>query len=238
MLESYDATGLYTYANSNEAARYASLHQQSIEARNKTWQARSTVRTLRPGTRFALTQSPIEAGETYTGDPHAPEYVVLNVRSIGINNLPKRAVESLAEVLGDIPSVLHDCLQQLSEASNNSAHQYNAFNAQQDFNSTNTLQNQHNTSPNPSVEHALKRGYANAFEAIRADIVWRPVLDDATGVRHNPKPTMLGSQSAIVIGATGNDEAVQNNGGDEIHCDRLGRIKIRLHWQGQSQSSS
>ena len=231
MLESYDSTGIYTYANSSEASRYASLHQQSQEARNKTWQARSTVRSLRPGTRFNLTQSPIEAGETYTGDPLAPEYVVLNVQSIGINNLPKQATESLTEIFGDIPSLLQESLQQLSIISNNSDVLTNRFNAQQGKAENSTPQTNHL----PSIEHAIKLGYANAFDAIRADIPWRPILQDDTGLRHNSKPTALGSQTAIVIGATGNDEAAQDNGNSELYCDRLGRIKIRFHWQGQGE---
>ncbi len=44
----------------------------------------------------------------------------------------------------------------------------------------------------------------------------------------HPKPTAHGSQSAIVVGVDGGSSA---NGADEIYCDRLGRVRIRFHWQ-------
>jgi hypothetical protein len=37
-----------------------------------------------------------------------------------------------------------------------------------------------------------------------------------------------------VIGADGND---QPNGADELHCDRLGRVRIRYHWQDSGNAT-
>jgi type VI secretion system secreted protein VgrG len=42
------------------------------------------------------------------------------------------------------------------------------------------------------------------------------------------KPSAFGTQSAIVVGADGSDSP---NGADELYCDRLGRVRIRFHWQ-------
>jgi type VI secretion system secreted protein VgrG len=53
--------------------------------------------------------------------------------------------------------------------------------------------------------------YLNAFTAVEAGRPWRPPL--------RPRPR-LGIQTATVTGP----------GGDEIHVDRHGRIKVRLHW--------
>ena len=80
------------------------------------------------------------------------------------------------------------------------------------------------------IEQAKKLGYANHFEAIRADIPWRPVHAHNDSPRHNARPTTHGSQTAIVVGADGEASA---NGANEIYCDRLGRVRIRFHWQGQ-----
>jgi uncharacterized protein involved in type VI secretion and phage assembly len=55
------------------------------------------------------------------------------------------------------------------------------------------------------------------------DVIWRP---EAPG--SHLKPTAFGAQSAIVIGADGSDAS---NGADELYCDRLGRVRIRFHWQ-------
>jgi type VI secretion system secreted protein VgrG len=105
-LESYDTRGPYAYASADDAQRYVRLQMESMEASRQRWQARSTVRTLRPGTRFTLTQGPL--------DRHAdaaPVYNVLRVVSVGINNLPTKATESLAELFGSIPELLEDCMQ-------------------------------------------------------------------------------------------------------------------------------
>jgi uncharacterized protein involved in type VI secretion and phage assembly len=50
--------GQYAYAIAGEAEHYARLRIEAMEAANQRWQTRSTVRTLRPGTRFSLTQGP------------------------------------------------------------------------------------------------------------------------------------------------------------------------------------
>lgn len=77
-----------------------------------------------------------------------------------------------------------------------------------------------------AIERALKSGYANCFEAIPGDVPWRPVLllDDAD----LSKPSAFGTQTAIVVGADGNDSPT---GANELYCDRLGRVRIRFHWQ-------
>ncbi len=70
---------------------------------------------------------------------------------------------------------------------------------------------------------AAASGYGNHFEAQRASVPWRPLLADGTGQRLNPKPSAQGPLTATVVGA----------GGQEIHMDALGRIRIRFDFQGQ-----
>jgi type VI secretion system secreted protein VgrG len=79
---------------------------------------------------------------------------------------------------------------------------------------------------------AKHTGYANRFTAIRADIVWRPALFDDAGIHLNPRPTVPGSQTAIVVGPDG---SVANAG--TVHTDALGRIRIRYHWQTDDTST-
>ncbi len=64
-------------------------------------------------------------------------------------------------------------------------------------------------------------------------MIWRPQLQDSDG-RSHPKPTASGAQSAIVIGADGLD---QPSGADELHCDPLGRVRIRYHWQDSGDAT-
>jgi type VI secretion system secreted protein VgrG len=69
--------------------------------------------------------------------------------------------------------------------------------------------------------------YRNRFSAVRAAIAYRPLALDGQGRAIHPKPTVHGSQSAIVIGAA-----------DPIHTERDHRIKVQFHWQRGAQSST
>jgi type VI secretion system secreted protein VgrG len=70
------------------------------------------------------------------------------------------------------------------------------------------------------VRHAVDTGegrgerrYRNEFTAIPDDVPFRPA-------RKTRRPTVRGSQTAIVTGASG----------DEIHTDEHGRVKVQFHW--------
>ncbi|MCA9707562.1 MAG: type VI secretion system tip protein VgrG [Myxococcales bacterium] len=71
---------------------------------------------------------------------------------------------------------------------------------------------------NPGVEHSDgSEGtlYDNAFECI-------PVANGYRPRRSTPQPRVLGPQTATVTG------------GEEIHTDKHGRIKVRFHWDEHS----
>ncbi|WP_236213850.1 type VI secretion system Vgr family protein [Metapseudomonas otitidis] len=70
-----------------------------------------------------------------------------------------------------------------------------------------------------SPDSDFKQGYRNHFQAIPWDVPARPDLN-------HPKPRILGSQTAVVTGPKG----------EEIHCDRHGRIKVQFHWDRQGQA--
>ena len=55
--------------------------------------------------------------------------------------------------------------------------------------------------------------YSNLFRAVPASVKFRPL-------RVTPKPLMQGSQTAIVTGKSG----------EEIYCDKYGRVKVQFHW--------
>lgn len=196
--ESFDVPGQYAYANAEQSRRYADLQMQGQEARAQLWRGRSTVRTMRAGTRVTLLDAPLK------GLGGTPAFTLIRVMSVGVNNLPSPVRQALAELFGPIPELL----QEIEHA-----------NLPEDFSLV--------------VEQAEKTGYANCFEAIAADVSWRSQPPGSVGRAH-PAPTALGSQSAIVLGASGNDEPV---GADELYCDRLGRVRIRFHWQKEVEAS-
>ncbi|MDG9779896.1 type VI secretion system tip protein VgrG [Metapseudomonas otitidis] len=75
------------------------------------------------------------------------------------------------------------------------------------------------TSQPATPDSDFKQGYRNRFQAIPWDVPARPDLK-------HPKPRVLGSQTAVVTGPKG----------EEIHCDRHGRIKVQFHWDREGQA--
>ena len=65
-----------------------------------------------------------------------------------------------------------------------------------------------------SVSHAAtQETYTNSFTAFPADVSFRPP-------RVTPKPTISGTQTAVVVGKSG----------EEIWTDKYGRVKVQFHW--------
>jgi type VI secretion system secreted protein VgrG len=196
-LELFDSPGAYAYTNREQARRYADLRMEATEARGQLWQGRSTVRTLRAGTKLAISGMPLRQ----LGDTAA--FTVLSVTSIGVNNMPPSAKHALAELFGPIPELLDEVMGRCGS-----------------------------DSLAPAIAQAQDTGYANCFEALPADLPWRPELPGEGG--NSYKPTAHGTQTAIVIGADGADFP---KGADELYCDRLGRVRIRFHWQDGGDAS-
>jgi type VI secretion system secreted protein VgrG len=65
--------------------------------------------------------------------------------------------------------------------------------------------------------------YSNTFTCIPHDVPYRPP-------RITPRPIVQGPQTAIVVGP----------GGEEIHTDKYGRVKVQFHWdrEGKRNESS
>lgn len=75
------------------------------------------------------------------------------------------------------------------------------------------------TSDIPEDKGSFYQGYRNRFLATPWAVPYRPPLN-------HPKPRVLGSQTAVVTGPAG----------EEIHCDKYGRIKVQFHWDREGQA--
>jgi len=192
-LEAFDNFGPDCYPNRVFAMRASDMEMERQEALSQTWSGRSTIRTLRAGTRLTVLDTPLKKlGNT-------PAFTMLRVVSVGVNNMPPPAQHALAELFGGIPELLD-------------ARMGNGV--QEGFAAV--------------VEEALETGYGNFFEALPADVVWRPQWPN--GDSCSP-PTAPGSQIAIVVGANGGHYP---DGSDELYCDRLGRIRVHFPWQDEN----
>lgn len=197
-LESFDVPGQYAFADWQQAQHYADLRMQEQEARGQAWRGRSSVRTLRAGTRVQVLGAPLQQ----LGD--LASFTVLRVLSIGVNNMPPATQDALAELFGPVPELLEE----LRRA---------------DMPEDIEL----------AIAQARETGYANCFSAVATDIIWHPPLGSSNGIAYS-KPAAFGAQSAIVVGADGND---QPSGADDLYCDRLGRVRIRFHWQDSGNAT-
>lgn len=157
-LQHYDPTGAAadTGACTTEQLQHRAVcRQQAYETRHKTWLARSTVRSLRAGQWFALTQSTLDALAEPGQSEADRQFTVHTVHALGLNNLPrelsKRLVQQpvddpFAELDGTTrPDDLLDALAQDPELS----------------------------------AQAAELGYANRFEALRRLVPWRPMPSSA-----------------------------------------------------------
>jgi type VI secretion system secreted protein VgrG len=226
MLEHYDAPGAYAYASAAEATRYATLQMEAMEVRRQLWRGRATVRTLAAGVRLTLTQGPLKEQRD-----SPPDYVVTRVLSAGVNNMPKPAIESLGELFGALPELLEESMEALGLMPAPATRQALADTG---ADPTPPPRIWPGYAPRDLIAQILATGYANHFDMVPAALPWRPVLADGSGTRLHPRPTALGSQTAIVVGADGQS---QPNGADEVYVDALGRVRIRFHWQTDASTS-
>lgn len=98
LLEAFDQAGPRAFADAAQADRAVELALQTLEAHEKHWIGTSTVRTLTPGTWFALTQSPLDSLAAL--QPVERRFLVTYLVQAGLNNLPKEASPSLAGLSG------------------------------------------------------------------------------------------------------------------------------------------
>jgi len=212
LLEDYDVPGAYAFADEGTALRYIRLAREASEARNKTFMGKGTVRSFMAGHRFVLSNSPLDAEAGLRGESSSAEDRNAS-RHFMLQALWHGGINNL-------PRDLDESARQLSRLMHAT------------WGDTVALDDRAGL-----VEQARHRGYANAFSAQRVHVPWRPALFDATGLRLNPRPTVSGVQTAIVVGPQG--ETTPGDSG-EIHTDALHRIRVRFHWQrdpGQAAST-
>ena len=77
--------------------------------------------------------------------------------------------------------------------------------------------------PTYQTQEKLSKSYANSFTCIRYTTPYRPE-------QITPKPKVAGSQTAVVVGPSG----------EEIFTDKYGRVKVQFHWdrEGKLDASS
>jgi uncharacterized protein involved in type VI secretion and phage assembly len=241
-LSSYDPHHSLAALGANPQA-CATWLQEAREARYKSWLGRGSVRTLRAGTWAEVTQSTLDGtlgldlsmdldrdAPTGGSDPEARRFLFTHVQAVGINNLPKDLQAAVARLDGRVDGRLDGQIP--ADPLDDGWPLLPALPAAADTGTDVLAHGSTRRHPSadlqPLITQARATGYACAFQALRRNVPWRPVLLDDTGLRPRPRPTALGFQTAIVVGPDGQPFA---QGADELHTDGQGRVKVRFHWQ-------
>lgn len=83
---------------------------------------------------------------------------------------------------------------------------------------------------------AQQSGYANHLHASRSYLPWRPALEDGWDDAQSPKLRLRPSaHDCMEAWVCAEDGRTQPRGADELHMDRLGRVRIRFDFQDTQQ---
>jgi type VI secretion system secreted protein VgrG len=204
-VEDDDTAGPYAWHDAADGERKA---RQQLEARQvyaHTFEGAGSWRGLRAGARFELGQHPGHAGED-------ARFACLQVQHEARNNLGAAIVERLEATLGAmLPPV-------------GIAHVFQADGAPAALELPAFGGGRASAADNLDLGEGF---YHNRFMAIPAQIPYRPQTLDGHGHRRHPRPSVTGTQTAIVVGD-----------GGPVLTDRDHRIKVQFHWQRGGNASS
>jgi type VI secretion system secreted protein VgrG len=221
-LLSQDTPGAYAYEDIVQGQRLAQRQLQALSVPGKTVELAGSVRTLAPGTTFTLSgydasgyHSPAHS-PAHSTDPEP--YTVLRVIHHARNNLGadlNTHVQAQARALDGIAPTATSALDTLLASASIAPH---ANPAQK------TPASQADKAGGPSSDIF----YRNAALALPLSVPYRATDTNATGHLIHPKPTVHGSQTALVVGVPGHF----------LTTERDHRIKVQFAWQRGSNSQS
>ncbi|SPS00192.1 type VI secretion system Vgr family protein [Cupriavidus taiwanensis] len=214
----YLSVSLSLAPDAASAQRVAEQVMEAIEVRSLRFTGRSSVRSLRSGTRL-----------TVNGCPHLPPLedasagyplLVDTVEHCGINNLAADTRAALADRLGPLDEAL--CFDKPPAAPEIAEPTVGLPN----FVSFGTVERR---GPDSAMRAtAQMQGYACLFRAYDARRPWRAAALEGDCPRLYSRATPLGVHSAIVVGPDGQTQA---DGSAEHHASPRGEIRVRFPWQ-------
>lgn len=223
--EDVDVSGPYGYPDRATGERRARQHLDALQVVADTVHGQGSWRQLRPGARFTLTQHPRYA------DADSAGFVCLRLQHSARNNLGAEVLAAVEQQLGraalpplPLPEAL-DAQDSLSRTAGEGWGEGPAVaSSRHPRPSTGSRQAGHGPGGDPatlpSSEEKADGFYHNTFHALPAAVPYRPQTVDGHGLRLHPKPSVHGTQTAIVV-----------SDGAPLQTDRDHRIKVQFHWQ-------
>ncbi|QCU72614.1 type VI secretion system tip protein VgrG [Luteimonas yindakuii] len=222
--EDLDTAGPYAWCDASHGERLARRQIEGARAAARTGSGKGTWRRMAPGMRFSVTQHP-QAGDGLQ--------LCLGVDHAARNNLGADVLDALEQSLGpvalpglDLPEHLGGPLRALRAPSADLAAPPQRSDPCVREEGRRTDGHGPGGGASAGFNAAPDDFYRNTFIMLPADITYRPCTLDHGG-RIHPRPTVHGTQSAIVV----SDDA-------PLTTDRDHRIKVQFPWQRGGDASA
>jgi type VI secretion system secreted protein VgrG len=189
--EDSDIAGQYAWPDRATGERFIERQLEALQVSRWTIEGLGSWRQLRAGAGFALTRHPV-VGANGDGRFHC-----IRIRHRARNNLGAEVLAQVEQQLGRValPALpLPDVLGAGAGAGTGA--------------------------DMPAADEADVDFYRNRFEALPAAVPFRARTTDGHGLRLHPKPTVHGTQTAVVV-----------SDGAPLQTDRDHRIKVQFPWQ-------
>jgi len=206
-----DTAGPYAWPDRATGERFARQQLEALQVARDRVDGAGSWRQLQVGGRFALTQHP-GYGVDADGEP-SNRFHCLRLQHRARNNLGAEILAQVEQQLGlaNLPApILPAAFGSLSGTAGEGWGEGTP----------------HHNADNPTPSADAVDFYQNTFTALPSAVPFRAQTTDGHGLRLHPKPTVTGTQAAIVV-----------TDGAPLQTDRDYRIKVQFPWQRGSNAS-
>jgi type VI secretion system secreted protein VgrG len=203
-LLSQDTPGAYAYENAAQGQRLAANQLQALSVVGQSITAAGSVRAFAPGSTFTLSGHASDLASQASQASEPTRYILLSVIHHAKNNLSAELKTAAGRV-----SVIKSAASPIRMG----ARSYEIDSS---------------LLPSQPGQQAQNIFYRNAAQVLPLAIAYRASAQDGQGRQIAPKPNAPGSQTALVIGAPG----------QQLSTERDHRIKVQFAWQRGNESNN
>ncbi len=218
VIEDADVTAPYAWCDAPHGQRLASRQLEAMHAAACAGAGTGTWRRTAPGGRFSVSQHPQVGDEAY---------LCVGVTHDARNNLGAEVFDALEQTLGALALPGIPLPEPLGGGGKADAVALELLSVPAQRGSANGTPLERSASPAGATAVEPNDFYRNTFSMQPADVAYRTRMSDGRGERMHPRPTVHGTQVAIVV-----------SDGAPLTTDRDHRIKVQFPWQRGGSSST
>ena len=218
VIEDTDVTDPYAWCDGAHGARLAARQLEAVQATACRGAGAGTWRRMAPGSRFSVGQHPQVGDEAY---------LCVGVTHDARNNLGAEVFDALEQALGAVALPGIPLPDPLGGGGKADAVALELLSVPAQRGSANGTPPERSASPAGATAVEPNDFYRNTFSMQPADVAYRTRMSDGRGERMHPRPTVHGTQVAIVV-----------SDGAPLTTDRDHRIKVQFPWQRGGSSST